>query len=320
VRKLSPFVRVAIILLAGATSLALPMVASARAPLSPRTAHPQRPRTGWISPQASSGQILYVANSGNDTITMYDAASTQADPPVIGVIIDGVAFPDALAVDAAGNLYVANLPSSSQGASVVRYAKNSIHPAATYTKDVVLPTALTVDKAGNLYVLNATGALFTGPSIVQFPPGSTAPGLIRNDLNASTGYALAADARGDIFLGYTGWLCCPPSAVDEFFGKGTQPLSLAIAQATEKGAAAPPLGLALDGSGDIVTADGAQIAVYAPTTQIWPAVVSPIAGVNIERPQTAVAFNSTIYWRPRSCRSGQGGTERSRRSHWARGC
>src|SRR5580700_1921729 len=75
-----------------------------------------RGRSGWLSSQARTAQILYVANSTSQTITMYDAAAKQADPRVIGVIIDGVVNPTAMAVDGAGDLFVANASAGSQPA------------------------------------------------------------------------------------------------------------------------------------------------------------------------------------------------------------
>ena len=110
-------------------------------------------------------------------------------------------------------------------------------------------------------------------------------------MNANVAHALLADAAGDTYLAYSGYLCCPSPAIDEFFARQANPLPLGIAEPIEGNAPAPVLGLALDDSGNMIIADGTQIGVYAPSAQPWPTVAPPIATIAIGRPQSALALN-----------------------------
>jgi hypothetical protein len=291
VRKLSPVVSFVVIVLSIVPPFALS--AGSRAVAAPAVrSHAQRPRSGWIARQTKSAQILYIANTTNETVTMYDAATNKSDPPVVGVILDGITNPTAMAVDGAGNLYVANARTGSQPANVEMYANGTIDPAATYTQSIMTPVGVATDKRGDLFVANATPTQnLAGTTIAVFAPGSTAPTSVLDDINANAAHALLADAAGDTYLAYSGYLCCPAPAIDEFFPKHANPLPLGIAEPIEGNAPAPVLGLALDDAGNMIIADGTQIGVYAPSAQPWPTVAPPIATIAIGRPQSALALN-----------------------------
>jgi YVTN family beta-propeller protein len=98
---------------AGLTAAALAACGSSN--FSSPTPLPAAPLTGTQQSRAASStslpaaqQNLYVANSGNNTVTVYAAGGTS----VLRTISEGIAAPIALAFDNSANLYVANRGSS----------------------------------------------------------------------------------------------------------------------------------------------------------------------------------------------------------------
>lgn len=83
-------------------------------------------------------------------------------------ITEGIRTPDALAVDASGNLYVANL----NGHNVTVYASGSTKPFRVITEGVSSPKALAIGPEGNLYVAN----LYQN-SVSMYKPGESKPFL-----------------------------------------------------------------------------------------------------------------------------------------------
>jgi DNA-binding beta-propeller fold protein YncE len=89
---------------------------------------------------------LFVANSGNDTVTAYGPAATQPK----FTISHGIRGPESLAFDKAGDLYVAN----SNNNSVTEYLPGKLTQHRTITDGIAVPTAVLVDSNSNLFVAN----------------------------------------------------------------------------------------------------------------------------------------------------------------------
>ena len=129
----------------------------------------------------SSGRI-YVANliggaSSFGSVTVYAAgANGNATPTaVIAGSNTGLSAPQGIAVDAAGNLFVANLTGGAlQNGSITVYPPGSngnVTPSATIAgaeiETLLLgPQGVAVDLAGNIYVVNTAG------NISEYAPGS----------------------------------------------------------------------------------------------------------------------------------------------------
>ncbi|HEY1867534.1 MAG TPA: hypothetical protein VGG70_04505, partial [Candidatus Cybelea sp.] len=94
-------------------------------------------------------QILAVANSGVNTVTLYIVG--QLNP--LATIQNGVLSPQALAFDAAGDLFVAN-----QAGSVTEYVPPYNQPPVSITTGINHPQSLTVDARGNVFVANGNGS------------------------------------------------------------------------------------------------------------------------------------------------------------------
>jgi sugar lactone lactonase YvrE len=72
------------------------------------------------------------------------------------IITEGLLYPDGIAFDQSGNMYVGNRftegTKSNGPGNVVIYASGSKSPSRTITNGVVSPVGITVDATGTLYV------------------------------------------------------------------------------------------------------------------------------------------------------------------------
>src|ERR1700742_2114797 len=113
----------------------------------------------------STGQTIYVANSGGNSITEYPAkAGGNVSPTTtISGANTGLSSPDGLAVDSSGTIYVAN----SGGNSITEYpakAGGNVSPTTTISganTGLSSPDGLAVDSSGTIYVANFGGARIT---------------------------------------------------------------------------------------------------------------------------------------------------------------
>ncbi len=108
-------------------------------------------------------------------MTVYAANATNNAPPTVTIsgVATGLAEPEALAFDAAGNIYVSN----GMGNSVTVYSAGA-SGNATPTKTIIgaatglsTPNGIALDAldaAGNLYVANESGG-----SVTVYPAGAT---------------------------------------------------------------------------------------------------------------------------------------------------
>lgn len=135
--------------------------------------------TGLNSPTglALSADLLYVANQGNSTITLYYTTALGMPtnlPPIatIGGTLTLLHNPGGIAVDGAGNVYVTD----PQGDSITVYAapsfgSNNVAPRATIAgpnTGLNDPQGIALDPAGNIYVANELG----GGSITVYAAGA----------------------------------------------------------------------------------------------------------------------------------------------------
>ena len=196
----------------------------------------------------SAGAVVDSTNTSASAITLRGAAvniDTSTNPALVGgtrnsmsttptATLTGLSNPCALAFDANGNLYVANLGSSVSGTTVSEFAPGAATPTATLT-GLTGPDALAFDASGNLYVANETN--YFGTTVSEFAPGSTIPTATLTGL--SNPYAMVFDASGNLYVANHN-----NSTVSEFAPGATTPT------ATLTGLFSP-LALAFDASGDL---------------------------------------------------------------------
>lgn len=240
---------------------------------------------GWLSPEAKTGAVMFVANQGNSTITIYNTAAKNGPP--IGMISQGVTNPTSIAVDKQGNLYVGNSSTSSAPASVAVYASHSRTPFATYTTGIVTPTGIAVGADGTLYAANSCCASGGAGNIVAFAPGSMTPTQTFSDPNLTgTVGGLTVDAGGNLYVAYQGNGCCPPPVyVDEYLAGSPMPLTIASFPAG--GYLVPPGNSALDTAGNLLLTDAQKVSV------VPPAASSPSATFGQRGNPYGLAFNKS---------------------------
>lgn len=132
-------------------------------------------------------QILGVANAGANSVTLY--ANGQNAP--LATIQNGVATPQALTFDAAGDLFVAN-----QTGTVTAYAPPYAATPISIANGVSRPQALALDARGDLFVANGNGS---NTVTMYSPPYGGAPTSVIS-AGVDDPVSLALDQSGDLFV------------------------------------------------------------------------------------------------------------------------
>lgn len=138
------------------------------------------------APPTSRADILYVADSYTQTIKRFDLA-TGTDLGVFATTNSGLSNPAGLALDSAGNLYVANRGKN----NILKFTSAGVGSVFA-TNGVTAPYGLAFDKAGNLYVSNEK---FT---ILKFTPDGV--GTVFVDQMVAGQEGLTFDSAGNLFL------------------------------------------------------------------------------------------------------------------------
>jgi len=222
------------------------------------------PLTFTATGTGGKAKPLYVANFGNNSITVYSAGASGNATPTATIAggNTGLNFPNGVALDGAGNIYAIN----DLGSSITVYAagaSGNAPPTATIAggnTGLGRPQGIALDAAGNIYVCNAFPASITvyaaGASGNATPTATIAGGNTGLVLPA----AIALDGAGKIY-------------VTNFEGN-----SIMVYAAGASGNATPtatiaggntglvnPAGITLDGAGNTYVANdgGISITVYA---------------------------------------------------------
>jgi len=163
------------------------------------------------------------------------AAGYSATPVVLS---SGFSFPDEVAVDGSGNVYVADL-----GNSAVKEIPAGSSVAGTVVSGF-LPAGVAVDAAGNVYVTD-----YSNLEVKKIPAGNLAPVVIGSGYSKPKG--IAVDAAGNVYVSDAGtntvYKIVPGGS-----GTGLPLITTGLAF---------PYGLAVDALGDIFIADQSHNAV-----------------------------------------------------------
>jgi DNA-binding beta-propeller fold protein YncE len=142
-----------------------------------------------LSREARGKELLYVADDGNNTITIYQAVGKNQAP--VGQITSGIDGPEGLAF-ANRHLYVTNTGNN----TVTVYRLGHVTPSKTYSQDLAAPAGVAVGDDGTVYVTNLDGS----DSVVAYAKGSTTPTRIYQGLELPIAPAL--DRENDLYVTY----------------------------------------------------------------------------------------------------------------------
>jgi len=205
---------------------------------------------------SSTIQELAVTTAGTGSATAYSATTLAYTPSSLGS-----ANPVALAVDQVGNLFVADVQSSA--GTLYRISPSAVtansQAACSYPASFsILPSlcqvtvgtvgafgvvsSLVIDPFGNIYVADTTNS-----AVYKLTPGAAGT-YTKSTVSGVTPGALAVDAAGDLYV-QSG------ATVTEY------PVSGVSAGVTVLSGLTSPAGLAVDGLGNVYSADASITAV-----------------------------------------------------------
>jgi hypothetical protein len=124
-----------------------------------------------VESDKKKSKLLFVSDNENNRIVVFNTATKQQNPPVMRTITSGIHGPNGIAVDKAGNLYVANFLTN----TVTIYAPNAATPKTTLSTSLNGPWDVKVDGFGNVYVANIPVFGSTPDFISEYPAGSSSP-------------------------------------------------------------------------------------------------------------------------------------------------
>ncbi len=197
--------------------------------------------------------VLAVIDCWNTTVTEYAPWSETPIATITGS--SGIAANSAMAVDAQGNLYLANHVGASKYAAGISVFPMGKTAASRSIANVNEPQFVAVDAAGDIFVDEANA------DVEEFTPGGGAvPSRVLSASTSPAGidqpYGLAVDAKGNLYVANAG------SIGVSVYAPGTSTTPVAVISNGTNGAQ----WLAFDAAGNLYVAnDGASnVAKYAP--------------------------------------------------------
>jgi sugar lactone lactonase YvrE len=223
--------------------------------------------------------LLFVAEPSN-TVLIYklaDVADKSVTP--IASITDALDYPNSVANDASGKIYVSNDLGGTAGIGFIsEYPRGKTKHTATISDGVSYPYGVVVDSKGTLYVANHSGGSHGAGTVTEYPAGAKKPSVTISGLIWPTGLAL--DQSGDLYIadkysyGSTGY-----SAGNIY----EVPAGSNTAQNLGLEDLVSPWGVAIDAKGNIWVADWgqSQINVYSGGSK-YPIKVLTAGGSDME--------------------------------------
>ncbi|HEY3676830.1 MAG TPA: hypothetical protein VGK84_12665 [Candidatus Tumulicola sp.] len=162
-----------------------------------------------------SAGTLYVANSGNNTVTAYLPGTTSPSK----TLTDGISAPQSVAVGSDGTVYVANEgtdPSAGSG-TLTEYPNGTNSPSTTLSLPGYDAFATALDASNNLYVSWFSISDYS-IKIYRYASGSKQGTDLKLDLEPGSfpAYGLTFDKAGDLLLAYENLTHGPPKYIGVF--------------------------------------------------------------------------------------------------------
>ncbi len=216
----------------------------------------------------ASGNI-YVTNSGSgsestDTVTIYSAGSNGNVAPnsTIGSFNAGLDGPQGIALDASGNIYVANASNS----TVTVYpagSNGSLAPIRTIggsNTGLNHPTAIALDASSNIYVTNSGSEGGGTDTVTIYPAGSNGNVTPSSTIGGSnTGLSepagVALDASSNIYVTNSGSGSGGTGTVTVYRAGSSGSITPSSTIGGSNTGLGKPAGIALNASGDIYVAN-----------------------------------------------------------------
>lgn len=230
---------------------------------------------------------LYVARTtytpSESEVLVYAQNSSKPVATITKGVQSGFAGTGGLAVDPAGNLYIANYSAD----SIAVYKPGKTTPSYTITKGLDVPYAMAFDSAGNLYVTNCPNCAYydhtraSHGSVSVYPHGKTVPSY-SIVAGIDDPVALTIDASGNLYVANCPTAAAPVVCTGNYYiqsGDGSvvvYPRGKKIPSYRITNGVDAPRSIAIDSSGNLYVANigDDDIAVYpvgaiTPAYSIW---------------------------------------------------
>ena len=189
---------------------------------------------GIVFDASGNAYVVNRATTGAGTVFKYNSAGTYQS-----TIITGLSRAYGIAIDASGNLYIAD----ENAGKIYKYANTGGAPLLTIN-DANAPWGVAVDGSGNIYAINNN----TGTVSKYNSAGTFVSNLITGFNNP---FAISIDPSGNIYVGDSG-----TGAVYEYNSSGTLLATENAATVTD------PEGMVVDSKGDLYVSDETNNTVY----------------------------------------------------------
>jgi sugar lactone lactonase YvrE len=204
-------------------------------------ANPGATRSGTV---AIAGQVLTVTQAGSTYI---------ATGALTALVSSGLHFPDGVAVDGAGNVYI----SDTFNKAIKKWTPASNSVSTLVSSGLGSPGFIAVDGSDNVYVVSSD-------SILEWKAAnSNLLTLVSNGLSSPVG--VAVDGAGDVYIGDNG-----DGALKEWSAANSNLTSLVSS-------GLDPYGVAVDAAGNVYITDGGPIAEWSPANDMLTNLFSSIA-------------------------------------------
>ena len=150
-------------------------------------------RKSWMAPDAKAKELLYVSDSVNWDVVVYDYRTGKQ----VGLLSTGLDYPEGLCVDKRGNIWVAN----SEAYNMVEFAHGGTTPIATLDDNDYTPVSCSVNPTnGDLAVSNILYFREGLEGNVTIFAGAKGEGTFYTDDAFYSYYFVGYDNKGNLFF------------------------------------------------------------------------------------------------------------------------